>query len=164
MSKAVHSIWSPEDRRWLAGVVMDPARTPNGTRVEFRASKRTVGANTRLWGLLTFVSKNVEWHGVFLEPEDWKVLFLAKLKRLRIVPNIDGDGFVALGASSSELSRDEFDNLLVSIEEFCANAGLTPPEPREPPGPPRMVEEPPRRRLLAPAIDHREDEFERPEF
>ena len=70
-------------------------------------------------------------------------------QKLRIVPNLNGDGFVALGARSSDLSRDEFDNLLEAMEEFCATAGLTPPPPREPPAPPRMVAEPPKRKLLA---------------
>lgn len=155
MSKAVHSIWSHEDRKHLASVIMDQSRVPAGTRIEFRASKRTLGQNSLLWVLLTFVSENVEWHGVSLPADDWKVLFLAKLKRLRIVPNLDADGFVALGASTSELSKAEFGELIEAVYEFCATAGLTVPEhhpDRPPPG----------RRIDPPTIDH--DENERPGF
>lgn len=156
MSKSVHSIWSHEDRKHLASVIMDPSRVPAGTRVEFRASKRTLSQNSLLWILLTFVSENVEWHGVKLPADDWKHLFMAKLKRLRIVPNLDADGFVALGASTSELSKEEFGELIEAVYEFCATAGLQIPEHHDP------RSGPPARRIEPPTIDH--DENERPGF
>lgn len=157
MSKSVHSVWSHEDRKHLASVIMDPTKVPNGTRVEFRASKRTLGQNSLLWILLTFVAESVEWHGVSLPADDWKTLFMAKLKRLRIVPNLDADGFVALGASTSELSKEEFGELIEAVYEFCATAGLQIPEHYDPRSGP-----PPSRRIEPPTIDH--DKNERPGF
>lgn len=157
MSKAVHPVWTYEERKHLASVIMDPTKVPNGTRVEFRASKRTLSQNNLLWVLLTFVSENVEWHGVTLPADDWKHLFMAKLKRLRIVPNLDADGFVALGASTSELSKEEFGELIEAIYEFCATAGLTIPEHHDPRSGPQ-----PSRRIEPPTIDH--DESDRPGF
>src|SRR6185503_12686869 len=135
---------------------MNPMRVPNGTRVDFKAIRRSNGQNTRMWGLLTFVANNVEWHGLRLEPEDWKHLFAAKVLSLRIVPNLDNNGFITLGAGTSELDRDTFDDIIFAIEEFCAKAGLEPPPPREAPPERRMVVEPPKRQLEAPTIEHRE--------
>lgn len=149
-TRALHVIWSPEDRSHLARVIMDPQRAPNGSRIEFKAMARTLGQNTRLWGTLTSISEQVTWHGVKLMPEDWKILFVAKIMKLRIVPNLDGDGFVALGASTSEMSRDQFDNLQEAIYEFGAAAGVAFKEPRETPPERRIVTKPPKQKLLEP--------------
>jgi hypothetical protein len=78
------------------------AKAPSGTRVEFKAIKRTTPQNDRMWAMLTDVAMQLPWHGVKLRPDDWKLIFLDALKReLRMVPNIDGTGFVNLGRSSS---------------------------------------------------------------
>lgn len=163
MSKQVHTIVSFEDREHLCSVIMDPQRVPAGSRVHFTGGKRTLGQNTRLWGTLTSISEQVKWHGLTLEPEDWKDLFSAGLKSAHIVPNLEGNGFVVLGLHTSNLSREEADNLQEMIYQFGAEHGVVFKEPRDPPG---VAPTGPRapRRIEAPTIDHREDEFERPEF
>jgi hypothetical protein len=134
MSKPVHSIWSHDDRKYLASVIMDPSRVPAGTRVHFTGGRRTNGQNLRMWGTLTSISEQVTWHGLKLEPEDWKLIFSSALKTARIVPNLDGNGFVVLGVSTSSMSRDEIDNLQEMIYHFGATHGVTFNEPRDPPG------------------------------
>lgn len=158
MSKPVHTILSFDDRRHLSGIIMDPGRVPSGTRVHFTSGKRTLGQNTRMWGTLTSISEQVLWHGIRLEPEDWKLIFTAALKTARIVPNLDGNGFVVLGVSTSSMSRDEIDNLQEMIYHFGATHGVTFNEPRDPPG---LAPSGPRE-LEPPTIDH--DENERPGF
>lgn len=75
--------------------------------------------------MLTDVATQVEWHGVKLAPDDWKLMFLDALKReLRMVPNLDGNGFVNLGRSSSDLSKDEMSDLFLLIEKFGAEHGV----------------------------------------
>ena len=134
MSKTVHSVWSHEDRKHLASVIMDPARVPAGTRVHFTGGKRTLGQNTRLYGTLTSVSEQVLLQGETLTPEEWKDWFSAHLKLQRLVPNMDRNGFIALGLSTSELSREQFDDLQEMVYEFGARMGVTFKEPRSPPG------------------------------
>ena len=57
--------------------------------------------------------------------DDWKLLFLDALKReLRMVPNLDGTGFINLGRSSSDLSKGEMSDLMTLIEEFGARHGV----------------------------------------
>ena len=101
------------------------AAAPPGTRVELKAAKRTVPQNARLWAMLTDVAEQVPWHGHRLRPDDYKLIFLDALKReLRVVPNLDGNGFVNLGRSSSDLSKAEMGDLMSLIEEWGARRGV----------------------------------------
>lgn len=96
-----------------------------GTRVEFRGPKRTLPQNDRFWAMLTDVARQVPWHGLKLTPDDWKLIFLDALKReVRPVPNLDGTGFVDLGRSSSNLSKEEMRDLMELIAAFGANHGV----------------------------------------
>jgi hypothetical protein len=110
-------------KRWI-----DAA--PINARVELKAPKRTLPQNDRMWAMLTDVARQVEWHGLKLTPGDWKLIFLDALKQeMRLVPNINGTGFVNLGRSSSDLSRDEFGDLFLVIEAFGAERGVVFTEP-----------------------------------
>lgn len=100
-------------------------RLPKDTRVTFQKPRRTIPQNARMWAMLTEVSNQLAWHGMKLSPEDWKLMFLDGLKReLRIVPNIDGNGFVNLGRSSSELSKEEMGDLIELIAAFGSERGV----------------------------------------
>lgn len=104
---------------------------PPGTRVEFKASKRSIPQNDRMWAMLTDLAEQIKWHGVRLTPSDWKMIFLDALKReMRIVPNLDGTGFVNLARSSSDLSKDEMTDLIELIFEFGSRHGVVFHEPR----------------------------------
>ena len=130
MSRAFVVLNTPEARetvrRWISKV-------PDGTRVELKGPKRTLDQNSRMWAMLTDVSTQVVWHGVKLSPDDWKLVFLDGLKReLRLVPNIDGNGFVNLGRSSSDLSKEEMSDLFELMEAFGATHGVEFHDPRAP--------------------------------
>lgn len=101
------------------------AQAPSGTRVEFKAAKRSLPQNDFMWSMLSDIARELPWHGVKLTPDDWKLMFLDSLKReLRIVPNLDGNGFVNLSRSSSDLSKNEMGDLLELIKEFGARHGV----------------------------------------
>lgn len=101
------------------------AKAPAGTRVEFKAPKRTLPQNDMMWSMLSDIARQLPWHGLKLTAEDWKLVFLDALKReVRMVPNLDGNGFVNLGRSSSDLSKDEFSQLIELIREFGARHGV----------------------------------------
>jgi hypothetical protein len=98
---------------------------PFGSRVEVKAAKRSLPQNDRMWSMLSEVAQQLPWHGVKLRPDDWKLIFLDALKReLRMVPNLDGTGFVNLGRSSSDLSKSEMSDLMELIAEFGARHGV----------------------------------------
>jgi len=78
-----------------------------------------------MWAMLTDIATQVDWHGVKLSPDDWKLIFLDSLNReMRIVPNIDGTGFVNLGRSSSNLSKEEMGDMMTIMEMFAASHGV----------------------------------------
>jgi hypothetical protein len=85
----------------------------------------TLPQNARMWAMLTDVAQQVPWHGIRLAPDDWKLMFLDALKReIRMVPNLDGNGFVNLGRSSSDLSKSEMGDLMELIAAFGAKHGV----------------------------------------
>lgn len=132
MSRALLVLHSDEKR---AKAIDWIRRAPKETRVLFTGPKRTLDQNSKLWAMLTDVSTQLAWHGQRLSPDDWKLVFLASLKQeMRLVPNIDGNGFVQLGRSSSDLSKEEMGDLFEIIAAFGAQHGVTFYDPDHEPG------------------------------
>lgn len=105
------------------------SKLPRGTRVEFKAPKRSLPQNDKMWAMLTEVAEQARYHGLRLAADDWKLIFLDGLKRakqqeLRFVPNLDGTGFVNLSTSSSDLSKDEMGELIELIHAWGAQNGV----------------------------------------
>jgi hypothetical protein len=129
MGRALITINGSADR---ARAIHWISKAPSGTRVEFKAAKRTLPQNDRMWALLTDIACQLPWHGVKLTPDDWKLIFLDGLKReLRLVPNLEGNGFVNLGRSSSDLSKQEMSDLMELIAAFGATHGVKFSDPSE---------------------------------
>jgi hypothetical protein len=97
---------------------------PDGLVVTVGEPTRNIDQNARLWASLAEISKQVDWYGKKLSPDDWKIVFSASLKKLDVVPNIDGTGFVALGMATSKLSKREFSDLLEIIYAFGASRSV----------------------------------------
>ena len=93
---------------------------PEGYIVTIKEPTRSLEQNARMWVLLTDISQQVEWHGRKLSSEDWKHLFSASLKKMDVVPNLEGTGFVALGLSTSKMSKRELSDLMTLAEAFGA--------------------------------------------
>ena len=94
---------------------------------------RTVDQNSRLWALLTDVSRQVEWpvDGRLqkLPPEDWKDIFTAGLRKgQRVAQGIEG-GFVMLGSRTSRMSVGEMIDLQELILAFGVEHGVVWREP-----------------------------------
>ncbi len=129
MSRALVLIASDSDRDKAIAWIR---KAPWNTRVEFKAPKRTLPQNDRFWAMLTDVATQVTHHGIKLTPDDWKLVFMDALNReLRMVPNLDGTGFVNLGRSSSDLSKQEMTDLIELIFAFGAKQDVKFHEPAE---------------------------------
>ncbi len=85
---------------------------------------RSLEQNAKMWAMLTDVSQQVEWYGKRLTAEDWKHVFSASLRKLSVVPNLDGTGFVALGLSTSAMSKREMSDMVELIYSFGAEKGV----------------------------------------
>lgn len=129
MSRAQLVLSSPDIRQKAAHWV---SRLPDGTRVTFIGPLRSISQNSRMWALLTDIATQKLWHGVKLSPDDWKLLFLDALKReIRAIPNLDNTGFVNVGRSSSDLSKEEMTDLMTLITMFGDKHNVLWSDPKE---------------------------------
>lgn len=97
---------------------------PDGYYCIIKGSTRTLEQNDKLWPMLQDVSRQVEWHGHKLSNEEWKDFFTASLKQQKVVPNMDGTGFVVIGMSTSVMSKRMFIDLIDLIYAFGSDHGV----------------------------------------
>ena len=93
---------------------------PQGYVVEVKEPTRSLAQNALLWSLLQQVSQKMIWYGEKLSAECWKDMFTASLKKQKVVPGIDGSGFVVCGQPTSTMSKAELSELTELILAFCA--------------------------------------------
>lgn len=91
--------------------------------IDVRPERRSTEQNSKLWAMLSEVSKQVVWHGQKLDAEDWKHIFTASQKKQRVAPGIDG-GFVVLGQRTSQMTKAELSELIELIHAFGAQQGV----------------------------------------
>jgi len=122
MSRALWTVYTEADRKKVTAWIWN---APAGTRVELKATKRTTDQNARMWSMLTDIATQQLWHGLKLNTNDWKLIFLNGLKHeTRIVPNFAGDGFMSLGTSSSDLSKGEMSDMMELMAAWGAEHGV----------------------------------------
>jgi hypothetical protein len=122
MSRHVLTLRSAAERALAASYIAGAA---SGSRVEFKGPRRTNDQNALMWSHLSDIARALPWHGVKLTADDWKLIFLDALKReVRTAPNLDGNGFVNLGRSSSDLSKQEMSDLIELIKMFGAKHNI----------------------------------------
>lgn len=109
-------------RELCASYIMDAA--PEGCVVKFCEPSRSLEQNSLMWAKLGEIAEQVVWYGKKLSAEDWKTVLTASLRQTRVVPTIDGDGFVPLGMSTSKMSVKEMGALLDLIDAFAAQQGV----------------------------------------
>lgn len=128
MSKHTFTISGPSDLRqvmlevWhcVTGLIEG-----SGVKVTVQtASQRTLMQNRRMWAILTDLSEQVVWHGRRLSPEEFKDLLTASLRKMDVVPNTEGTGFVVLGGRTSEMSIREMAELCEFAEAFGVTQGV----------------------------------------
>lgn len=123
MSRHLIPINSTANRARAARYV---AQAPFGTRVEFKASKRTLPQNDRMWAMLTDISTQKEHAGRKYPPDVWKILFMQACGReTQFLPSLDGTTFLPLGYRSSDLSKTEMSELIECMFAWGAENGVT---------------------------------------
>lgn len=88
--------------------------------VEIKEMTRSLAQNAMMWACLTDIANQVVWHGRKLSKEDWKHVLSAALYQQDVVPNIDGNGFVVLGKSTSKMTVREMRDLIELAQSFGA--------------------------------------------
>ncbi|MBY5961914.1 recombination protein NinB [Marinobacter nauticus] len=108
--------------RW-AQEMAGKALAAGPVQITLGRQRRSLDQNAKLWPMLTDISRQVDWYGQKLTPEDWKHVLTAGLKKQRAVPGIDG-GFVVLGLSTSRMTKEVFSQLIELIFAFGSEHGV----------------------------------------
>ena len=131
MSRALLVIRSDTDRQRAAKWAR---KAPDGTRIEFKASKRSIPQNARMWAMLSDVARQKEHCGHRYTADQWKCLFMhACGSQVTFLPSLDGSTFVPLGYRSSDLSKEEASELIEFILHWGAENGVRFSDPTTPP-------------------------------
>lgn len=117
----IYRLVHPEARRRASE---DCMKADDGWIVRVSPPTRNLEQNALLWKLLDELSAKVPWHGIKLSAEEYKDLLSAGLVKSRVVPNIDGSGFVILGQRTSKMTKGEFSQLLELVMAFGAEHGV----------------------------------------
>lgn len=91
--------------------------------LEVKKQTRTNEQNALMWQLLTDISKQVNWYGNKLTPEEWKDVLSASLRKQRAVPGIDG-GFVVLGLRTSKMTIAQMAEMIELCYAFGSQQGV----------------------------------------
>lgn len=101
-------------------------KAPDGYVMTIAEPTRNNMQNALMWALLADIEEQAEHCGMKFSAEDWKDLLMAQLrKEMRMVPNLDNNGFVAIGNRTSKLSKTEFSDLIELIYKLGAEKGVT---------------------------------------
>lgn len=100
-------------------------KAPWGTRIEFKASKRTLDQNSRMWAMLTDVAQQAKHIERRYTPDQWKILFMHACGReVQFLPSLDGTTFIPWGQSSSDLSKQEMSDLMEFMTAWGVEHGV----------------------------------------
>ena len=102
---------------------------PEGSIAEFGDATRTIEQNSKLWPMLDDISKQVEWYKNWLSREEWKDFFSAIILKQKVVPNMEGTGFIAVGGRTSKMSKKMFSEMIELIYAFGSEHAVVWSEP-----------------------------------
>ena len=118
MTKFVRTLDTMAAKRSACDIIM---RAPFGWVCEVRERKRTNDQNSKLWAMLTDISLQCELQGRKRPPEEWKVAVMHALNHeQRFIPSLDGQAYIPLGYSSSNLSIPEMRDLIEFVYQYGA--------------------------------------------
>ena len=85
---------------------------------------RSTEQNAKLHALCNDIAKQKQWAGEWLETEDWKRLFVAALYGQKVVPSLEGGGFVVLNKRTSKMTVAECIELIEYIQAWAVDNGV----------------------------------------
>jgi hypothetical protein len=93
---------------------------PAGSVVTIGPPKRTLSQNDRMWALLSIISAAKPRGRVHI-PKVWKGVFMEALgHEVQFIPSMDETHFIPMDLSTSKLTKAEFSDLFLVIEEYAA--------------------------------------------
>lgn len=127
MSKINFTLYSDSLRRRVCELIM---RAPQDARVTIQPPRRTLDQNAKLHAMIGDIAKQHRLAGRKLTTREWKTLFMATLGyHVEFLPELDGDGVVAVSPSTSDLGVTQCSDLIESIYSHGAEWGIVWSEP-----------------------------------
>lgn len=83
-------------------------------------NKRTDDQNRKLHAMCGDLAEQVEWAGEKLDTEDWKRLIVASIHGQKVIPSIDGKGFVVLNKRTSKMTKMDVAEVIEALYAFGA--------------------------------------------
>jgi hypothetical protein len=121
MSRYLRTLYTEKDRALVAEWL---AKVPLGWRVEIKEPKRSLPQNDKFHAMLTDIATQLTWSdGKRYPPSDWKRYFMREVNKERYMPHEDG-GYVPIGRSSTDLSKEEMAFMFDLLEAFGARHGV----------------------------------------
>lgn len=105
-------------------------RAPFGWIVTIAEPTRTLEQNSLLWPLLSELAKQTDWHGLKMDADAWKSLFVAEIKlrhkeQAKLIPTFRNNDFIDVSGNSSRvLPKSQFSDLIELIYSFGAERGV----------------------------------------
>ena len=125
--RALFVLWDASTRKRAVAAVLE---AKENSRVEIKGPRRTLDQNSKMWSMLTDVSRQKTHMGQHYDPDGWKHLFAHACGReTRFIPALDGRGFVAIPLSTSDLSVSEMSDLIEFMYAWGAENGIVWSEP-----------------------------------
>lgn len=113
----------------ILGEVRQAFKANGFVEVDIRTGKRrSDDQNAKMWAMLSdvakYVPREVDGSLQFLTKDDWKIIFTAGIKKTqRVTRGIEG-GFVMLGDSTRNMSKQQLAELIDFIQWFGDENGV----------------------------------------
>ena len=124
MTRFSRKLRTPHDRAVAHRAI---ERAPDGYVCDVGEETRTLRQNNAIHGLITQIMRQRPTHnGVKFSMAAYKAVFMAGIgEEVEWVPNLDGNGMVPVGLSTSALSVSQFNAFMEFVFAWCAREGLT---------------------------------------
>lgn len=89
------------------------------------AKKRSLSQNAKFWAIASDIAKSgFEWGGLKLSKQNWGRLLVAAVYGQKMVPDLNGNGFVFVDARTSRMTNAQISEVIAFAEAWCAEQGI----------------------------------------
>lgn len=114
------------------GAVRAVRAAPEGYVVVVRPPNRSLDQNAKAHAMFSDIAKaKPVWNGINMDAEDWKALLIVSHavatkdgSPYRMVPDLEGSGFVQLRESSARMSKDRASSLIEYVTAWATSQGI----------------------------------------
>ena len=89
------------------------------------APRRSEDSSKKLWAIASDISRaGTEWGGIKLSKTGWFRLLVAAVYGQKMVPDLNGNGFVFVDARTSRMTNAQISEVIAFAEAWCATNSI----------------------------------------